>query len=389
MYLNKLNAKQILAKSLFQKFKVVFLTHQHRASGSPLQQFQLDQLRVLPPEYPFGYHWKRGLQFYPLNDDIIKKLLSPITSEDISNDPKWIDSSVILVTGNAERAIMNSTMAQILANRMSTILYRWRKPMKNISSDNITYMEYLYDEDIHPTLFGYFFKGATAQILDNKNGNVSLGIANGTMCKYHSMAWSDRTKTDIIRSLTTQALLANEDMVELPFPPDFINVTILDHNLEPVNASTWPLHNDLITSNDEVVNNHLPQHVVVPIGLIKSKDDQFTIKIVDQETRENVKLYYYQHAVDLALSLTIWKAQGATFNRVLLLLEGSPKSPAWKFEHIYVAISRIRSADHLRCIPLSFTYDRSKLGKLRPSIYTIKWQMDLNHEGKWQQRPEL
>jgi len=49
----------------------------------------------------------------------------------------------------------------------------------------------LYLEDKYPELFGYFVYGAPAQILDNGNGNVSYGVANGTSCKMVALAWDD------------------------------------------------------------------------------------------------------------------------------------------------------------------------------------------------------
>lgn len=274
MFAKLLGHPLICAKALFQKFRVVFLNHQHRASACQLQQSQLDQLRKLPSTYPHGTVWNKDLNFYPVNDNIVKSLIRPLTIEDISTDHEWIDSSVILVTGNSERSIMNASTARIQAYRKGTLLYRWKKPFKEKSNDEINNTECLYDEDLYPTLFGYWYKGAPGQILDNKNGNVSLGIANGTMCRYHSIAWEDVSKTDIVMELTSDALRSNKEIVDLPFPPDFINIIILDRNLEPVNATTWPIHDDLIYDESNL-DCTATQNVVVPIGLIKSKEDSF------------------------------------------------------------------------------------------------------------------
>jgi hypothetical protein len=49
----------------------------------------------------------------------------------------------------------------------------------------------LYDEDERPELFAYFVQGGCSQVLDNAHGNVYFGVANGTACTMHSLAWDD------------------------------------------------------------------------------------------------------------------------------------------------------------------------------------------------------
>ncbi len=49
----------------------------------------------------------------------------------------------------------------------------------------------LYDEDERPELFAYFVHGGCGQVLDNAHGNVYFGVANGTACTMHSLAWDD------------------------------------------------------------------------------------------------------------------------------------------------------------------------------------------------------
>jgi hypothetical protein len=49
----------------------------------------------------------------------------------------------------------------------------------------------LYDEDERPELFAYFVQGGSGQVLDNAHGNVHVGVANGTPCTMHSLAWDD------------------------------------------------------------------------------------------------------------------------------------------------------------------------------------------------------
>ncbi len=49
----------------------------------------------------------------------------------------------------------------------------------------------LYDKDERPKFFAYFVQGGSGQVLDNAHGNVYFGVANGTPCTMHSLAWDD------------------------------------------------------------------------------------------------------------------------------------------------------------------------------------------------------
>ncbi len=49
----------------------------------------------------------------------------------------------------------------------------------------------LYDKDERPNLFAFFVQGGSGQVLDNAHGNVYFGVANGTACTMHSLAWDN------------------------------------------------------------------------------------------------------------------------------------------------------------------------------------------------------
>ncbi len=49
----------------------------------------------------------------------------------------------------------------------------------------------LYDKNERLELFAYFIQGGSGQVLDNAHGNVHFGVANGTACTMHSLAWDD------------------------------------------------------------------------------------------------------------------------------------------------------------------------------------------------------
>jgi len=54
------------------------------------------------------------------------------------------------------------------------------------------------------------------------------------------------------------------------------------------------------------------------------------------------------------------------------------------FEMLYVMFSRVRLGSHFRCVPLTLpSRTKSKLSKLRPNIFAVRWRMDVQEYGKW------
>jgi hypothetical protein len=207
----------------------------------------------------------------------------------------------------------------------------------------------LYDEDERPELFAYFVQGCSGQVLDNAHGNVYFGVANGTPCKMHSLAWDD--PEDERTALQTIAKSTPYEVIDLPTPPHHIIVDI-----KPQPGTQWPTHLNLAP------NSNL---IRIPIGLTSRCDRK--VKVGTQES-----IGYYAHAVDLAFAITIWKSQSGMFEYIIGLLEHSPGSPTLTFETLYVMFTRVKKAAHFRCMPLSPKYDQQKLFYLRPKILATK-----------------
>jgi hypothetical protein len=179
----------------------------------------------------------------------------------------------------------------------------------------------LYDEDERPELFAYFIQGGNSQVLDNAHGNAYFGVANGTACTMHSLAWDDSEDKEDAHNAIRKSTLGQ--LIDLPKPPDHIIVVI-----KPIKAIKWPHHLNLSP------NCNLIQ---IPIGL----NSQFKKK-VKVGTQESVT--YYAHAVDLAFAITVWKCQGGTFDYIIALLKHTPGSPTPTFEKLYVMFTRVKMA---------------------------------------------
>ncbi|KAF1789974.1 P-loop containing nucleoside triphosphate hydrolase [Phytophthora cactorum] len=179
---------------------------------------------------------------------------------------------------------------------------------------------------LKPTTDGCWIQRAPGQILDNANGNLSLGVANGSRCWLHSIGWDDKALTANAMSLVDEALENRQSVVELPFPPQFINVRLADGDGNPVSRVNWPEGMNLElpeNGTSDITDTH---DVAIPIGYVLSNADNSSIKLTNTDGSSQ-EIKYSQHAVDLAMVLTVSKAQGSTFSRAILLLEGSQHAP--------------------------------------------------------------
>jgi hypothetical protein len=93
------------------------------------------------------------------------------------------------VSSNVDRAIINAEAAKALSkcNNAPALLWKCKLSLDfPLSAKAI-----LYDKDERPELFAYFSQGGSGQVLGNAHGNVYFGVANGTACTMHLLAWDD------------------------------------------------------------------------------------------------------------------------------------------------------------------------------------------------------
>jgi hypothetical protein len=195
-------------------------------------------------------------------------------------------------------------------------------------------------------------------VLDNAHGNVYFGVANGTACTMHSLAWDDpEDKKDAHNAIKTSTLGQVIDSLK---PPDHIIVDI-----NPIQGINWP-HNLNLSPNSNLI--------CIPNGLTSQCKKK--VKVGTQES-----VAYYAHAVDLAFAITVWKCQEGTFDYIITLLKNSPGSPTLTFEKIYGMFTRVKMACKFQCLPLSQAFNKAKLYNLRPKIFALKWRMDIDESG--------
>ncbi len=179
------------ARNLFQHFCVMELTVNMRSSECKIHTQRVAGFRTLPQVHPSGQKWtaEDNKPYKPIMKDIMDGVTHELTLPYVENDPNWITKSTCIVTSNVDRAIINAEAAKAFCKRNNVPILQWRR---KLSLDFPLLVEaMLYDKDERPELFAYFVQGGCGQVLDNAHGNVCFGVAHGTACTMHSLAWDD------------------------------------------------------------------------------------------------------------------------------------------------------------------------------------------------------
>ncbi len=179
---------------------------------------------TLPHVYPSGQKWtaEDNKLYKPITKMIVDGVTHELTLQDVENDPNWITQSTCIVTSNVDKAIINAEAAKAFGKCNNVPILQCKH---KLSLDFPLSVEaILYDEDERPELFAYFVQGGSGQVLDNAHGNVFFGVANGTACTMHSLAWDDpEDEEDAHNAIRTST---PGQVIDLPKPSDHIIVDI-------------------------------------------------------------------------------------------------------------------------------------------------------------------
>ena len=154
-------------------------------------------------------------------------------------------------------------------------------------------------------------------------------------------------------------------------PPDYIIVELMDSSTGEIRDKST-LHADF-NLNDEKES----KPILFPISL--SMEEAIEVRTKD---KKKIEARFKQHACELAFCLTVWKAQGRTFDKVILHLEPSGWK-GWSFENLYVAFSRVRMNASIRCLPLSPSFKICSFRNLLPNIWSTRWRIVTREHGTW------
>jgi hypothetical protein len=135
------------------------------------------------------------------------------------------------VTSNVDRAIINAEAANAFSQRNNVPVLQWKCQLRQ--DFPLVAKAMLYDEEERAELFAYYVQGRSGQVLDNTHGNVYFGVANGTACTTHLLAWDDPQEEQNSQKATVTSTPGQ--MIDVPTPPDQIIIDI-----KPQTRIKWP-----------------------------------------------------------------------------------------------------------------------------------------------------
>jgi len=94
-------------------------------------------------------------------------------------------------------------------------------------------------------------------------------------------------------------------------------------------------------------------------------------------------LLHQSHAVELGFAYTDYKIQGATVDKLILMLQKRPCVPHLTIGSVHVGLTRVKKGDDIRIWPMDITPESVQhLTKLRRSIGLKIWKSNYNN-GRW------
>ena len=151
--------------------------------------------------------------------------------------PEWKFAPYLVAT-NCERLQINYEQALQFAEHHNTYLYRWSVHLRKWRNrPTFTYQQ--KEGSQHPIFWQYFVPGADAYL--SHNNNTSLGLANGTQIKLHSLSFSSQIAEAIVKqkqelSPPGSIITLSDDLI-----PSSVNFTLdvesqpSDHKIECCN----------------------------------------------------------------------------------------------------------------------------------------------------------
>ena len=150
-----------------------------------------------------------------------------LSKEDIQRGD-WLNAS-FLVSTNCERCSIIKQIAPQLAKHNKTHVICWQSDVKNWEQKPFNYMD-IAEKDA--ALWEYFV--ANTEGFLNSNIQKSLGLANGTAIKYHSIVPQDEKQSEMIQNHLNSEPYGT--VLYLEDPPHAVNVEIMN-----VNKNKWKL----------------------------------------------------------------------------------------------------------------------------------------------------
>jgi len=377
---------------LFTRFRYVKLTSQHR-SGDPKHMAVINKMSDAGA----------GPAVQELKDTY-----KELSSEDLESDD--FRFATVLVTGNYERRQINAWQAKRWAVYHGVNVVRWARNRRETSEHpwkgKPERQECLAHVLGNTCFWEYYIPGARGY-LNTTNINADEGLANGTEIKYHSLSFTDAGQRQQFEEKCTQA--EPGDVIYIESPPTSINVELFpdfDDDSPDERKKKRSLRKDWIQEGKgSSVNDG---RVVIPISQRDGSVIPFVETSIPGSDLIEEGVYYVESRVGLkdhfplepSFSITTDKAQvglhfccvlaalcwsvlcnhvtkvrcyqGKTIRRLILSIsEHSYQLNKLTWEGLYVSLSRVRRADHMRLLLKRGDWSTVRyVSKLRRNKYT-------------------
>ena len=214
----------------------------------------------------------------------------------------------------------------------------------------------------HPIFWQYFVPGADAYL--SHNNNTSLGLANGTRIKLHSLSFSSQIAQAIVKqkqelSPPGSIITLSDDLI-----PSSVNFTL--------DVESQPSDHKIEFCNLLQQFSIVPNETVLP--LLQNEGTQNSIKWYTAPSKYPAYASSrietsVPFAFDLVFAITNHKAQGQTLHKVILCLSERPSylRNLINFSAMYVAFSRVKKSEDIRLLVHNDRHkELSYLKSLRP-----------------------
>ena len=305
----------------------------------------------------------------PLVFPITPKLMSQykeITVEDVRSNLRW-ETTMIITMLNIVRHEINRLRTLRFALITGQPIIMWRNPFcgKQAAGLCVEEKEMLYSS--HQALTSKFVVRLRSACQDNINPRK--GLSNGTGVELHSLTLDPREDLKQLLKRLEKAEPAEE--IALLYPPISVNVELLNPDLSKFGPG------------DTLV----PGRAVIPV-FQRSRSRYEPIKSWELLNRINPidGVRYRPHGVEPEFACTFEKAQSKTLDSVIIDLNRWPGMNL-SFEKVNVALTRVKTREDLRLMPVLPGQSLDHLYCLRPDPRMQVWRAGFGPDGNWS--PEL
>ena len=271
-----------------------------------------------------------------------------LSYNDIQQSPDEWKYAPVVVTTNIERLTISRHKAIQWAKDNKTHVYKWRNKLGREENRPCQLDMQNGIENENPFFWQYWVKDAVCYLSSNINGELAL--VNGSPMRCHSLIFTTPEEYDLATALHATLPFGSEIEINQPIA---VNMAISES-----------LDGKPVSSKRKAQLHQLKKFSILP------SDQEIVISLTVKMNRNKTKYKKYSYATnnlifpiatacvvepfpfDLGFAVTVHKAQGRTLYRVVLDLTFHPNIDSRvNFAQLFVAISRVKSKQHLRLLP--------------------------------------